>query len=181
MEKITELLWQRSEAAFPAMAAAFGSRLQAMATNILDNRNTAEEVVNDTYLAIWNAIPPTRPINLSAFVHKTCKNIALNRLRHESAKKRSGYEVSLDELAGCIGSESLWEQIESKALSHAINDFLAELTQENRVIFLRRYWFGDSVKDIAEAMRMKETAVSVRLSRLRDKLKNHLTKEGFYE
>lgn len=181
MEKITQLLWHRSETALSELAREFGQRLYQTAMNILGIREDAEESVNDTYLALWNAIPPKKPEPLAPFVYRTGRNIALNHLRHRSAQKRSGYEVSLDELAGCIAGPDLWEMLDARALGRAIDTFLDTLTTENRVIFLRRYWFGDSVKSIAASFAMTESAVSVRLSRTREKLKIYLTEEGFYE
>jgi RNA polymerase sigma-70 factor (ECF subfamily) len=152
-----------------------------MAKNILSSHQDAEECVNDTYLAIWNVIPPKRPEPLAPFVYRTGRNIALNRLRANTALKRSAYEVSLDELSGCIAGPDLWETVDARELGRQINAFLATISRENRVIFLRRYWFGDSVKDIAADLQLSENTVSVRLSRLRDKLRSYLSQEGFYE
>lgn len=181
MENILELLWQRSEQAISALARQFGNRLYGMAKNILSSHHDAEECVNDTYLALWNAIPPKKPEPLAPFVYRTGRNIALNQLRANTALKRSGYEVSLEELSGCIAGPALWETLDARALGRSIDAFLATINRENRVIFLRRYWFGDSVKDIASHMQLTENTVSVRLSRTRDKLKQHLFQEGFYE
>ena len=181
MENILELLWQRSEQAISALARQFGSRLYGMAKNILSSHQDAEECVNDTYWAIWNVIPPKRPEPLAPFVYRTGRNIALNRLRANTALKRSAYEMSLDELSGCIAGPDLWETVDARELGRQINAFLSTVSRENRVIFLRRYWFGDSVKDIAADLQLTENTVSVRLNRLRDKLRSHLSQEGFYE
>ena len=118
---------------------------------------------------------------LAPYVFRVGKNIALTKLRNKTVQKRSGYEISLSELEECIGGPELWEQTSARALGETIDSFLDTLPETNRVIFLRRYWFGDDVKDIAAALKMTESAVSVRLHRTRDKLKNHLIKEGFYE
>lgn len=181
MEKITTLLWHRSESAIAELAKNFGRRLYHTAMNIIGIHEDAEESVSDTYLAVWNTVPPKKPDPLAPFVYKTGRNIALNRLRHNTAQKRSSYDVSLDELSGCIAGPDLWETLDARALGRAIDAFLATVTYDSRVIFLRRYWFGDSVKDISKAMGYTENAVSVRLSRTRDKLKLYLTEEGFYE
>ena len=178
MKHITEMLWQRSESALTELAKEFGRRLHQTAMNILGIREDAEESVNDTYLALWNAIPPKKPEPLAPFVYRTGRNIALNHLRHRSAQKRSGYEVSLEELAGCIPTPCMED---GRALGRAMDAWLDTLNKDNRAIFLRRYWFGDSVQDIADAFHMKENAVSVRLSRLRSNLKEYLIKEGYYE
>jgi RNA polymerase sigma-70 factor (ECF subfamily) len=181
MEPITKLLWQRSEDALEALAQAFGKRLYATARNILGTHSDAEEAVNDTYLALWNTIPPKNPTPLAPYVFRVGKNIAMTKLRDKNAQKRSGYEISLSELEECIGGPALWEQISAQALGEAIAAFLDTLPEMSRVIFLRRYWFGDDIKDIAAALKVTENTVSVRLHRTRDKLKNHLIKEGFYE
>lgn len=176
--QIIDLLFQRAEEALTAMAKRFGKRLYATAINLVSNPQDAEECVSDTYIAVWNAIPPLRPASLSAYVYRTGRNIALNRLRSNSAQKRSGYELSLNELEGCIPAPC---PEDGRALGQTIDAFLNTLSRENRVIFLRRYWFGDSVKDIAQTFGMTENAVSVRLSRTRDTLKAYLIKEGYYE
>lgn len=181
-QKIIKLLFERSEAAVSALAKRFGRRLHQTAMNILGSFRDAEESVNDTYFAIWNAIPPAKPHPLAGFVYKTGRNTALNRLRANLAQKRNGsYDLSLDELAGAIPGSALEEHVEARELGRAIDAFLDTLNYDNRNIFLRRYWFGDSVKDIAKAFSLTQNAVSVRLSRMRTGLKDHLIKEGYYE
>lgn len=177
--RIITLLWQRSEQALAALAKEYGRRLMATALNILGSRLDAEESVNDTYLAVWNAIPPKKPEPLAGFVYKTGRNQALKRLRYERAQKRSAYEVSLEELEGCIPAPALEETVEARALGQAIDRFLDTLPPENRAIFLRRYWFGDPVRDIAAARHMTRNAVTLRLSRMRDQLRAHLEQEGY--
>ena len=178
--KIVALLWQRTELAIEALAKKFGAGLHRLAMNILGSRPDAEESVNDTYLALWNAIPPEKPEPLTPYVYRVGRNTALKKLRDNTAAKRnSRYDVSLDELAGCIAGCSLEEEWEARELGRAIDRFLGLQTQQNRIIFLRRYWFGDSVREIAALYTMTPGAVSVRLSRLRDALKDYLNKEGF--
>ena len=179
---ILSLLWRRTENAIEALSRKYGLRLYQTALNLIGLQQDAEEVVNDTYLAVWNAIPPKQPDPLSGFVYKTGRNLALNRRRSLSAeKRRRDYEVSLSELEACIAGPDLWQQLDARALGKAIDAFLDTVSPDSRVIFLRRYWFGDGVKDIARAFGMTSNAVSVRLSRTRDQLKEHLIKEGFYE
>lgn len=175
--EILALLWQRAQSAIPALAERFGAHLYRTAMNLLNSPRDAEECVNDTYMAIWNAIPPNRPEPLRPYVYRIGRNIALNRLRSNTAQKRSGYELSLDELEGCIPAPCLED---GRALGQAMDAYLNTLSKENRIMFLRRYWFGDTVKDIAKAFGMTENAVSVRLSRVRDGLKAYLIKEGYY-
>ena len=160
------------------MAAAYGQRLYGIAYNILGNRHDAEECVNDTYLALWNTIPPQRPEPLIAYACRVGRNIALNRLRSDSTQKRdSRYDLSLDELAGCIPGASLEHVMDGRILGQSINKFLATLPKMSRIIFLRRYYFGDSVKKIAGSLSLSENTVSVRLNRIREKLRKFLEKE----
>lgn len=177
---IIRLLFERTEAAIDALAKKFGKRLYATAMNILGNPQDAEECVNDTYLALWNTIPPQQPDPLSAYTYRVGRNTALNRLRNSTAQKRnSTYDLSLEELAGCIPDSSLEETLDARELGRAINAFLEAQNRESRTIFLKRYWFGDSVNAIARSLSMKPGTVSVRLSRLRSALADYLNKEGF--
>lgn len=177
---IIKLLFARSETAIAALARRFGARLQSMAANILGSTRDAEECVNDTYLAVWNAIPPERPSPLAPYVYRIGRNTSLKRLRANTAQKRdNAYDLSLDELADCIPDRSPEHTWEVRELGRAIDRFLDTQSKENRVIFLRRYWFGDSVAHIAETLGMRPGTVSVRLNRMRDSLKHYLNKEGF--
>lgn len=175
--QILALLWQRAQSAIGALAERFGTQLYRTAMNLLGNPRDAEECVNDTYMAVWNSVPPKRPEPLAPYVYRIGRNIALNRLRSNTAQKRNSYEFSLDELEGCIPAPCLED---GRALGQAIDAYLHTLNKHNRVMFLRRYWFGDSVKDIAAAFHMTENTVSVRLSRIRNGLKAYLIKEGYY-
>lgn len=181
-KKIVQLLWDRVEQALEELARKFGRRLLYTAMNILGNPQDAEEAVNDTYMALWNTIPPERPDPLAGYVHRTGRNIALNKHRHLSAQKRnSRYDVSLEELAGILPAPSFEELLDARELGQAMDRFLDTISKENRVLFLRRYWFGDSVAELAQAFGMRENAVSVRLSRLRAQLKTYLIeKEGYF-
>lgn len=181
-ERILKLLWQRSEDAIRALAARFGQRLHATAMHILGSRRDAEESVSDTYLAVWNAVPPKKPDPLSGFVYKTGRNLALKKYRDTTAQKRDGsYDLSLEELEGCIPARALDEMVEARALGADIDRFLGTVSRENRTIFLRRYWFGDSVKEIAGALGLSENTVSARLSRTRSALRKYLIKEGYLD
>ena len=178
--QIISLLWDRAESAIGILRAKFGKRVYATAMNILGDRRDAEEAENDTYLALWNAIPPATPDPLCAFVYRIGRNTAMYILRRRSAQKRwSGYEVSLDELSQSLCGCSLDEQIDARLLGQAIDRFLDTLTKENRILFLRRYWFGDDVYSIARERSMTQGSVSVRLHRIRSQLKDFLIKEGF--
>ena len=179
--QIVALLWGRSQEALTVFAEKYEPLLLQLARNILGSEEDAREYVNDTYHALWNSIPPQKPEPLRAYACRICKNNAISRLRKSKAAKRGELTVSLEELSECIGEDTLQQLADSKALGEAIDRFLGTLSKENRVLFLRRHWFGDSVSQIAKDRAMSETAVSIRLSRTRSKLKNYLIKEGFYE
>ena len=160
---------------------AIGARLLYTARNILGDDRDAEECVSDTYLAIWNTIPPQQPEPLAGFVFKTGRNLALKRLRHNTAQKRnSHYDLSLDELTGILAGGSLDDALSARELGQAIDRFLVTLPKDSRVMFLRRYWFGDTVGQIAATLGYSENAVSVRLNRCRSKLRTYLEQEGYF-
>lgn len=178
---IIRLLFDRAERALTELAKKYGRGLHRLAKNITGSDEDAAECVNDTYLALWNAIPPAQPDPLSAYTYRTGRNIALKRHRANTAGKRwEGYELSLDELAGCIADHRASDILDARLLGDAISRFLREESRENRVLFLRRYWFGDSVRDAARAVGLEENAAGVRLSRIRSRLKEFLIKEGYY-
>ena len=179
-KNILRLLWQRAETAISALAEVYSKGLLRLAMNILHSHRDAEETVNDTYLALWNAIPPARPDPLSAYVYRTGRNTALKRLRENTALKRCNqYDVSLDELAGCLSGSTLEEEYDAILLGQCIDRFLDTLNRQSRRIFLRRYWFGDSIELLAQEESLSPNALSVRLLRLRRQLKDYLNKEGF--
>ena len=180
-KEILSLLFARSQDAIPALQAKFSRRLHQVATNILPTAQDAEDAVSDTYLAVWNSVPPHRPEPIAPYILRLCKNISVSRLRTLTAQKRSAYEVALDELAETIGRSTLEQTADAHALGRIINDFLTTLSKPDRVLFLRRYWYGDRVKDLAPRLGISENTASVRLSRMRQQLKNILIKEGYYE
>ena len=174
--ELLQLFRERAEKVFDLLARRFGRRLHLTAMNILDCEQDAEECVNDTYLSLWNAIPPAAPEPLTPYVLRTGKNIALNRLRARNTQKRGGYVLSLEELAGTVPAPE-----QDAQLGKALNQWLSTLSKRDRIIFLRRHWFGDGVKDIAKALGTTENAVSLRLHRLKQQLKTYLIQEGYYE
>lgn len=179
--KLLQLLNTRNDSAITALARRFGERLFRTAYNILGSREDAEEAVNDTYLALWDAIPPEQPNPLAGYVHRTGRNIALKKLRFLSAQKRSsGYDVPLEELSSILPGGSMEEAMDARLLGQTINRFLDTLPKTSRILFLRRYWFGDSLRELAREFSMTENALSVRLSRIRGQLKDYLVKEGFF-
>ncbi len=179
--EIIRLFFERSEQAILELDRKHGPAVRKTAANILQDRLDAEECVNDTYLRTWNSIPPHAPDPLAGYVCRIARNLAVNRYHANNAEKRGGgYELILDEMLECIPSGTDIEtDYDAKELSAAINRFLAGLRREDRVLFVRRYWYADSVTELAAATRSSPGRISVRLFRLRGKLRNMLKKEGF--
>ena len=175
-EKIIELFFERSEQAIRELDIKYGKLCRNLSYNIVNSRRDAEECVNDAYLGAWNAIPPARPDPLLSYIVKIVRNISLKIYwRKEAAKRSSHYTIALEEIEACIADQKTVEdEIEARELARINEDFLDTLTVENRVIFMRRYWFSDSYKDIAELVGLSEKNISVRLTRIREKMKQYL-------
>ena len=181
-EKILQMYFDREEGAIGATAEKYGNYCTAIAKNILGSREDAEECVNDTYLRAWNAIPPHRPGMLRTFLGKITRNLAFHRYKYNTADKRGGGELPLvlEELESCVsGRESVEEAFDHKALVEDLNNFLETLPEEKRRIFVCRYFYTDSIGDIAQRFGMSYAGVSMTLSRLRSKLHTYLTKRGY--
>ena len=180
--KIVQLYWDRNELAIPATSENYGNYSTPIARNILGSTEDAEECVNDTYLSAWNSMPPNKPAVLSAFLGKITRNLSYNKYKQTSADKRGGGELPavLDELSDILsGADDVQQALDHRELAAAINAFLGTLSPEKRSIFVCRYWYGDSVCEIARRRGIREGAVSMTLNRLRGKLKKHLTERGF--
>ncbi len=178
---IIELFFARSEQAIRLLDEKYGEACHRLSYHILHSRQDAEECVNDAYLAAWNAIPPARPNPLPAFLCKIVRNLSLTRYHRDRAAKRGGgsYTVALEELEGCLASSHTVEaDMEEQELIRLIEDFLDLLSPENRVLFMRRYWFSDSCGEIAERTGLSEKNVSVRLTRLRKQLQHYFKERG---
>lgn len=175
-EKIIELFFVRSEQSIRELDIKYGKVCRKLSNNIVNNRQDAEECVNDAYLGAWNAIPPAKPDPLLTYICKIVRNISLNiYYRKEAAKRSSHYTVAMEEIEACIANQKTVEaEIEAKELARIIESFLDTLTVENRVIFMCRYWFSDSCKDIAGFMGLSEKNISVRLTRIREKMRKYL-------
>ncbi len=175
-ESIIELFFQRSEQAIRKLDLSYGKVCHKTAYNILHSMQDAEECVNDAYLVMWNAIPPKRPNPLLTYLCKIVRNLSITRFHANTAKKRnSAYDVVLEELDDCLASIATVEtEMETKELTGMIEGFLETLTQENRVIFMRRYWFCDTYVEIAKRVGLTKKNVSVRLTRMRKQLKEYL-------
>lgn len=178
--KIIELFFQRSENAIVELSAKYGTISMNTAYNILGNHEDAEECVNDSYLGVWNAVPPKTPNPLLAFLLKIVRNISINRCTYNSRQKRNNqYYECIDELDYCLASnENIESQLEAAELTKSIEEFLDALNKTNRLIFIRRYWYVDSYESIAILTGLRENAIRTRLSRMRSELKKYLQERG---
>ena len=178
-KQIVALYWERSEDAIAQTEKKYGRYCHYIARNILYSDQDAEECVNDTYQKAWETMPPKKPELLSAYLGKLTRHIAINRYIHDHADKRSpGMQVILDEAEEFIPDPADSDVSDEIHLRDAINFFVASLTQEVRVVFVRRYWYMSSVKDIAKDYGMTESNVKVTLMRTRNRFKEYLEREG---
>lgn len=179
-EQLLDLFFARDEEAIRQTDIVYGRRLQALADRILHSHQDAEESVSDTYFKTWNAIPPQRPSFFYAFLAKICRHLALDRVDWNNASKRKTEVLSLtQELESCIPDEARQRQAEAQELRSALDAFLRTLPPEIRVLFLRRYWYGETIREISRRTGMGESAVHMRLTRTREKLRIYLEKEGY--
>ncbi len=173
--------WERNECAISETSEKYGLFCKSIAENILNNKEDARECVNDTYLKLWNSIPPNRPGNFPAFIGKIVRNLAFDRYVRNKALKRGGGQISivLDELEECIPDKSADAECDENELKEVIEAFVKSLSYRNRKIFVRRYWYTQSVREISEKMNMSENSVSAVLMRIRKKLHKYLVERGF--
>ena len=182
-ERIVELYWQRSERAIKESSRKFGGYCLSIARRILTDREAAEECLNDTWLRAWNAMPPHKPCVLSVFLGKITRRLSLTRLEKQRAQKRGGgaYEAALEELGECVASaQSAEASYDENALTQLLCGFLAGQSEENRRVFLMRYWYFVPLKNVGAQCGLSESAVKSRLFRMRAELKELLTKEGYF-
>ena len=181
--EIISLFYERSEQAIAELERKYGGAVRKTASNFLSSRQDVEECANDTWLGVWNSIPPQHPDSLIAYVCKIARNLALWRFHSNTAQKRnSRYDLVLDELEECIPSTvNVETDYEEKEISAAIVRFLDTLGYEDRFCFLRRYWYADSVSDIAAMTHSNSHRISVRLFRTRERLHRYLKEEGLLE
>ena len=178
--KIIELFFARNEEAITQTDAAYGRRLLNLADGILRCPEDAEESVSDTYWKAWDTIPPQKPVHFFAYLAKLCRHFAFGRLDRKNAAKRKAEVVSLtQEMELCIPDTRRDAALEGRELGRLLSNFLRTLSPENRLVFLRRYWYVDTVAEIAQRYGISENAVNTRLSRTRSKLRIYLNKEGF--
>lgn len=178
--KIVDLFFERSEQALTELSDKYEKLCKKISINILGSEEDALECINDSYLGMWNTIPPQKPDNLKFYLLRIVRNNAVKRFHSNTAKKRNSfYDVALQELEGCLPSEDTIEkELLSDEITSLINSFLEAQSKVNRIIFVRRYYFSDSVAEISKRVNLTENNVSVRLNRMRKSLKNHLEKEG---
>jgi RNA polymerase sigma factor (sigma-70 family) len=179
--EIIQLYFARNETAIEETSKKYRNYCNRIAHNILSNVEDSEECVNDTFLGAWEAIPPKTPTKLSSFLGRITRNIALNKYDYYMAKKRNNkFDTILDELNDCLSSpDNVESQYEEEQIAESISNFLLKINEDHRNIFLRRYWYSDSLADIATRFSISESKTKSILFRTRKKLQLHLMKEGY--
>lgn len=171
---IVEMYWQRKDDAIAKTDEKYGKMLNGISMSVLDCREDAEECVSDTYLTAWRRMPSERPVYLGAFLSKIVRHFSIDRYRKKTAEKRGGGEVC-EELTECIPSNAdVLDEIENNELSRMIDSFLSKLDEEKRMIFVRRYFYNDSIEDICKRFSVSSSKAKSVLFRLREKLKEQL-------
>ncbi len=178
--QIVALYFSRSESAIEESSKKYGAVLLRIAYNILSSHEDSEECVEDTYMRAWNSVPPQKPRSLGAYLGRIVRNLSINRWHENHAQKRfAGIEVLLSELSDCVPSPQIVEaELAAVELSHRISEWLSLLSVDDRALFLRRYWYGDSLGMLAQECKSTENKLAGRLYRLRIKLKEALEREG---
>ncbi|MFI3326310.1 MAG: RNA polymerase sigma factor [Clostridia bacterium] len=177
---IIDLYFKRDERAIEETKISHGSKLTGFAYNILRNSQDSEESVNDTYFKAWNTIPPKRPEHFYAYLSKICRFICFGKLDYKNAQKRTAEIVTLsDELLICIPSNTE-KEVDEENFTKVLERFLETLSKENRIIFLRRYWYCESIAEISKKLNFGESKIKTSLFRTRGKLKKYLESEGIF-
>lgn len=179
-QAIVALYWARNEAAIVETERKYHRYCWTIAWNILSNREDTEECVSDTWHCAWSTMPPQKPNSLAAFLGRIVRNLSISRWRRSRAQKRyAGLESLLSELEDCLPAPDLVEQtVERQALTKLLEQWLGQLGREDRALFLRRYWYGQSVKELATAWGLSPNQLAKRMFRLRRALKAELEREG---
>lgn len=180
-EEIINLFFERNENAILQAENKYAKLCRCVSMNILNDERDCEECINDTWITVWNTIPPKRPENLKSYICSIAKNLSLKKYSYNHSKKRNcEYQLCLDELRNCSTKyDASVDKVETDELSEAVNSFLSTLSKDKRVMFLRRYWLMQSVKEIAEDYSITEKNASIRLKRIREQLKKYLLKGGY--
>jgi len=177
---IIALYWKRSEEAIRRTAEKYAAYCSCIIHHVLGDCRDAEECLSDTWLGAWNAMPPQRPARLPPFLGRIARNTALDRWSYNTAQKRNGgFEAVLEELAECVDGTPMEEDFDARQLGEAISDFLDTVHPEARLVFLRRYWYCDSVAEIAAGTGFSQSRIKSLLHRTRKGLREHLQKEGY--
>lgn len=177
--EIINLFFLRDESAIKETDRKYGGLCYNVANNILDSRADSEECVNDTYMGLWSSIPPERPENLKSYILKIVRNLAIKKLRYQTAGKRAkDLAVSLSELEDVLSRDGILEDFDMKTLYSLLSDFLRGISPEARNMFIRKYWFCDPIEKIAEMYGSSEGKVKSSLFRTREKLKMYLSEKG---
>ena len=178
--EIIALFWARSQEAIRETARKYGAYCGAIIRRVLGDGRDAEECLNDTWLGAWNAMPPQRPNRLNIFLGRIARNTALDRWSYNHAQRRSsGFEAVLEELAECVGGTPLEETLEARQLGEAISAYLDAVSPTARQVFLRRYWYCDTIPEIAAAAGFTRSKVTYLLHRTRKGLRTYLLEEGY--
>ncbi|MCQ2354341.1 MAG: RNA polymerase sigma factor [Clostridia bacterium] len=180
-EEIVGLFWKRSERAVEETQNKYERYCTYISRNILGNDQDAEECVNEALNAAWNSIPPQKPGNFKAYIGKLTREISISRWRQNHAAKRftGEFAASLDEIEEIAVDDDFVTDVQKEQVSKSISDFLRTLPETERIMLIRRYWYGDSIKSICERFDFSEGKVKVGLQRTRQKLKKYLMKEGW--
>ena len=179
-EEITELFFERNEEGITAARKSYGRLLRSVAYGVLRSEQDAEECENEALLRAWNSIPPARPERLCAYLCRIARRLALDRYDYTRAAKRSGETLPIDELSEVIGSGTdAADRLSERELTRLLNEFLKKQDYNTRVIFMRRYWFGETSSEIAKRLHASESMVKSRISRMLKKLREYLRKEGY--
>lgn len=179
--EIIGLFWKRDQSAISESNIKYGKMLKCISFNVVQNHEDSNECVNDTYMKVWDSIPPQKPNSLVAYLGRITRNISINRWYESHAQKRGGTNMIITELSDCIPSyNSVEKEMEASELSTVISKWLYSIDKDDRVLFLRRYWFGESLKSLAKECATTPNRLAGRMYRLREKLKLALEKEGIY-
>ena len=181
-EEIINLYWLREEKAISETDKKYGNYCNAISFDILQDKEDSKECVNDTYLNTWNSIPPQRPNMLKFYLGKIVRNLALNQYEKKRTKKRdSTVEIALEELSECISSKNdIEKEVDYNELVNMLNCFVEKLSKEKRKIFIERYWYLDTIKNISNKNNISESNVKIKLLRIRQELKKYLMEGGLY-
>ena len=180
-ESIIQLFWQRNQDAIRETDSLYGTKLHRLADGILRNKEDAEESVNDTYQKTWDSIPPQRPTYLFAYLAKICRFVCFGKLDWKNAQKRKAEVVELTaEMELCLPDTRADSQMAGEEIGRLLNGFISGLPEDKRLLFMRRYWYADSIRDISNRYGFSESKVKTTLHRTRMQLKAYLEREGIF-